>query len=180
MEKSFGEGESLIGPVVKNICETMSEMDGGDHSRDFLTVGSMGHSSSIALGIAQSKPECKIWIIDGDGAALMHLGAMATLGANAPKNVVHIVINNASHETVGGLPTVAGKIDLVKIAEACGYPSAVCVDSFDELDKVLADAKARESLSFIEVRSSIGARADLGRPTTTAKENKENFMEFLK
>lgn len=109
----------------------------------------------------------------------MHLGAMATLGANAPKNVVHIVINNASHETVGGLPTVAGKIDLVKIAEGCGYPKAICVDTFDALDCALNDAKASNELCFIEVKSSIGARADLGRPTTTAKENKENFMEFL-
>ena len=169
---------STTGKASRELFE-IREADGGDHSRDFLTVGSMGHSSSIALGIAQSKPERKIWIIDGDGAALMHLGAMATLGANAPNNVVHIVINNASHETVGGLPTVAGKIDLVRIAEGCGYPRAICVDTFDAFDRALNDAKASNELCFIEVKSSIGARADLGRPTTTAKENKENFMEFL-
>ena len=170
---------STTGKASRELFE-IRENSGGDHSRDFLTVGSMGHSSSIALGIAQKKPERKIWVVDGDGAALMHLGAMATLGANAPKNIVHIVINNSSHETVGGLPTVADKIDLVKIAEGCGYPSAVSVDSPDALDKVLADAKGKSELSFIEIKCSIGARADLGRPTTTAKENKENFMEFLK
>ena len=110
----------------------------------------------------------------------MHLGGMATLGANAPKNIVHIVINNGSHETVGGLPTVAEKIDLVKIAEGCGYKYATSVSTPDALDIALAEAKEREALSLIEIKCSIGARADLGRPTTTAKENKENFMEFLK
>ncbi len=169
---------STTGKASRELFEIREGVD-RDHSRDFLTVGSMGHSSSIALGISQRKPERKIWVLDGDGAALMHLGAMATLGANAPQNVVHIVINNASHETVGGLPTVAGKVDLIKIAEGCGYSRAVSVDTPDALDKALAEAKAADELCFIEVKSSIGARADLGRPTTTAKENKEKFMEFL-
>lgn len=149
------------------------------HSSDFLTVGSMGHSSSIALAIANEKKNRKIWIIDGDGALLMHMGSMALLGVNSPRNVVHIVINNGAHETVGGLPTVAGKVDLCKIAEGCGYSSYTCVDSFDELDAALAEAKCSDKLTFIEVKCSIGAREDLGRPTTTAKENKENFMKYL-
>ena len=111
---------------------------------------------------------------------LMHMGSMAVLGANAPKNVVHVVINNGAHETVGGMPTVAAKIDLVAIAKACGYPNAVCVDSFEALDRELEAAKSRNELSFIEVKCSIGARDDLGRPTTTALENKQNFMDYLK
>jgi phosphonopyruvate decarboxylase len=139
----------------------------------------MGHSSSIALAIANEKKDRRIWIIDGDGALLMHMGSMALLGTSAPKNVIHVVINNAAHETVGGMPTVAGKIDLMKIAEGCGYKNYVSVDSFDALDGALEAAKAREELSFIEVKCSIGARDDLGRPTTTAKENKENFMKYL-
>ena len=143
-------------------------------------MGTMGHASSIALCVAINKPEQKIWCIDGDGAVLMHMGAMAVLGANAPKNMVHIVINNGAHETVGGMPTVAGNIDLVGVAKACGYPYAVSVDSFEELDKELSDAKGRPELSLIEVKCSIGAREDLGRPTTTALENKQNFMEYLK
>ena len=170
---------STTGKASRELFEIREKAD-KNHSRDFLTVGSMGHSSSIALGIAQSKPERKIWVVDGDGAALMHLGGMATLGANSPKNVVHIVINNGSHETVGGLPTVAEKIDLLKIAEGCGYSRAVSVATHDALDAALNDARSAEKLFFIEVKSSIGARADLGRPTTTAKENKESFMEFLK
>jgi phosphonopyruvate decarboxylase len=139
----------------------------------------MGHSSSIALGIAMQKKDRKIWIVDGDGAVLMHMGGMAVLGANAPKNVVHIVINNGAHETVGGMPTVAEKMDLVKVAEGCGYAHAESVDSFEALDKALKNAKEREGLSLLEVKCSIGARADLGRPTTTARENKENFMAYL-
>ena len=109
----------------------------------------------------------------------MHMGAMAVIGANAPKNMVHIVINNGAHETVGGMETVASKVDMVTIAQACGYPYAVNVDSFELLDAELVRAKEREELTFVEVKCSIGARADLGRPTTSARENKENFMNFL-
>lgn len=150
------------------------------HEYDFLTVGSMGHTSSIALGIAVIKKDRKIWIIDGDGAALMHLGGMAVLGANSPENIVHIVINNSAHETVGGMPTVAQKLDFIQIAKGCGYKNAVSVDNFEDLDSALENAKNLKELSFIEVKCSIGARDDLGRPTTTAKENKENFVKYLR
>lgn len=150
------------------------------HKYDFLTVGSMGHSSSIALGVAINKPNTRVWCVDGDGAVLMHMGSMAVLGANAPKNMIHVVVNNGAHETVGGMPTVAGKIDLVAIAKACGYPNAVSVDTYDKLDVELKAAKNRNELSLIEVKCSIGARDDLGRPTTTAIENKQNFMKYLK
>ncbi len=169
---------STTGKASRELFE-IREANGQSHGYDFLTVGSMGHSSSIALGIALQKSEKKIWIVDGDGAVLMHMGSMALLGANAPKNVVHIVINNGAHETVGGMPTVAEKIDLVKIAEGCGYNKAVCVDNFEALERALNEAKEYEGLSLIEVKCSIGARADLGRPTTTAKENKECFMREL-
>lgn len=170
---------STTGKASRELFE-IREANGQSHKYDFLTVGSMGHSSSIALGVALNKPNQKIWCIDGDGAALMHMGAMAVIGVNKPKNLVHIVINNAAHETVGGMPTVAGSIDLVKIATACGYPNAVCVDNFADLDKELKKAGESEKLSFIEVKCAIGAREDLGRPTTTSLENKQNFMEYLK
>lgn len=170
---------STTGKASRELFETRVA-NNQSHKYDFLTVGSMGHSSSIALGIAINKPEQKIWCIDGDGAVLMHMGAMAVIGSNKPKNLVHIVINNGAHETVGGMPTVAANIDVVSIAKACGYPNAVSVDSFELLDKALAEAKSRNELSLIEVKCSIGAREDLGRPTTTAMENKQNFMEYLK
>lgn len=149
------------------------------HKYDFLTVGSMGHSSSIALGIAINKPDTKIWCIDGDGALLMHMGAMAVIGTNCPKNLVHVVINNGAHETVGGMPTVAGQMDIPAVARACGYPYAVSADSFEELDRELAAAKERNALTLIEARCAIGSRGDLGRPTTSAVENKLGFMEYL-
>lgn len=170
---------STTGKASRELFE-IREANSQSHKYDFLTVGSMGHSSSIALGVAINKPDRKIWCIDGDGAVLMHMGAMAVVGANAPKNLVHVVINNAAHETVGGQPTVAGKIDLVAIAKACGYKSAVSVDSFEVLDKALQSAKNASELSLIEVKCSIGAREDLGRPTTTALENKRGFMEYLR
>nr|MCR5632143.1 phosphonopyruvate decarboxylase [Eubacterium sp.] len=169
---------STTGKASRELFE-IREANGQEHKYDFLTVGSMGHSSSIALGVALNKPEKRIWCIDGDGAVLMHMGAMAVVGANAPKNMIHIVINNGAHETVGGMPTVAANMNVVSIAKACGYPNAVSVKSYEALDRELEIAKSRDELSLIEVKCSIGARADLGRPTTTAMENKENFVAFL-
>ena len=169
---------STTGKASRELFE-IREKNGQSHKYDFLTVGSMGHTSSIALGVALQKPQQKIWCIDGDGAMLMHMGAMAVIGANKPSNLVHIVINNGAHETVGGLPTVASEINLVKMAEACGYPYAVRVSEFEQLDKELQAAKERRELTLIEVECAIGAREDLGRPTTTALENKENFMRYL-
>ncbi len=169
---------STTGKASREVFEAR-EANGQSHQYDFLTVGSMGHSSSIAMGIAIQKPDRKIWCIDGDGAALMHMGAMAVIGSNKLSNMIHILINNGAHETVGGMNTVASKVDMVAIAKACGYEYVTSVEDFDSLDEELLMAKDRQQLTFIEVKCSIGARADLGRPTTTAKENKENFMEYL-
>ena len=169
---------STTGKASRELFEIREEKK-QSHEYDFLTVGSMGHSSAIAMELAVRKPEKKVWVIDGDGAVLMHMGSMALLGTNAPKNVVHVVINNAAHETVGGMPTVANKIDLVKIAQGCGYPKAISVDTLEELDNVLKEVKESEELTMIEVKCAIGARDNLGRPTTTAKENKENFMKYV-
>ncbi|MBQ9315001.1 MAG: phosphonopyruvate decarboxylase [Clostridia bacterium] len=176
-------GEDIIvsttGKASRELFE-IREANGQSHKYDFLTVGSMGHSSSIALGIALQKPNTRVWVIDGDGSVLMHMGAMAVIGANSPKNMIHIVINNGAHETVGGMPTVSEKINLPKIAEGCGYPEIHSVDSFSELDRLLEKVKEFDRLTFVEIKCSIGARDDLGRPTTTAKENKINFMNYLK
>lgn len=179
--KASGEDPivSTTGKASRELFETRVA-NGQSHKYDFLTVGSMGHSSSIALGVAINKPNTRVWCVDGDGAVLMHMGSMAVLGNYKPNNMIHIVINNGAHETVGGMPTVASNIDLVAIAKACGYPNAVCVDNFEDLDKELKVAKGRNELSLIEVKCSIGAREDLGRPTTTARENKQKFMEYLK
>lgn len=170
---------STTGKASRELFEIREASHQG-HGFDFLTVGSMGHSSSIALGIALQKPERKLWIIDGDGAALMHMGAMAVMGAYKPENVVHIVINNGAHETVGGQPTVMSRVDVVTIAKGCGYPSAVSVDSFEKLDEALKNAREGKELTLIEVKCAIGARENLGRPTTTARQNKESFMAELR
>ena len=155
---------------------------GQSHGCDFLTVGSMGHSSSIALGIALQKNDRRVWCIDGDGAALMHLGAMAVMGASQPKNLIHIVLNNEAHESVGGMPTAmaAKRMDLPGMARACGYLSAVSVDTAQGLKEALAAAKAGRRLAFIEVKCALGARADLGRPKEPPAQNRAALMAHLK
>lgn len=173
-------------PVVSTTGKASRELfeyraaQGQDHSRDFLTVGSMGHASSIALGAALHRPEKRVWCLDGDGAMLMHMGAMAVIGQAGPQNLIHVVLNNAAHESVGGMPTAAGGLDLPAIARACGYAHAAAAATTEELDAALAEAKARNALCLIEVKCAIGARSDLGRPTTTPQENKRAFMERLK
>jgi phosphonopyruvate decarboxylase len=170
---------STTGKASRELFE-IRERNKQSHEYDFLTVGSMGHSSSIALGVALNKPNQKVWCIDGDGAFLMHMGSAAVLGSISPDNLVHVLINNGAHETVGGMPTAISKVNVKKIAEACNYKKIYKVKNFKELDKALSEAKENKELTFIEVLSSIGARSDLGRPTTTALENKENFMKYLK
>ena len=169
---------STTGKASRELYEHREARNQG-HGWDFLTVGSMGHSSSIALGIAAQRPGRRVWCLDGDGAALMHLGAMAVIGANRPGNLIHVVLNNEAHESVGGMPTVAGRVDLCAIARACGYPWAVSVDSPEGLGKVLGEAKGVRRLAFLEVKCALGARADLGRPATSPQENKAAFMEHL-
>ena len=170
---------STTGKASRELFE-IREANSQPHGYDFLTVGSMGHSSSIALGVAINKPEKKVWCIDGDGAVLMHMGAIPVIGSIKPKNLVHIVINNSAHETVGGMPTVAGDIDITRMALDCGYPSAVKVNNFNDLDVELENAKRNNELCLIEVKCSVESRFNLGRPTTTALENKEFFMDYLK
>ena len=169
---------STTGKASRELFE-IREANKQGHAFDFLTVGSMGHSSSIALGIAAQKPQSKVWIIDGDGAALMHMGSMALLGSSKLKNIVHIIINNGAHETVGGQPTVMQNVDVCMIAEGCGYSNIIRVSTPDELDNALKKAKNSNELFFIEAKCAIGARDNLGRPTTSARENKEGFMKYL-
>ena len=169
---------STTGKASRELFEAREAL-GQDHSRDFLTVGSMGHASSIALGAALHRPEARVWCLDGDGALLMHMGALAVIGQAGPENLVHVVLNNGAHESVGGMPTAAGGLDLPGIARACGYPHAVTVRTPEELKRALEEVRDRRTLSLIEVKCAVGARADLGRPTTTPQENKRAFMARL-
>ena len=170
---------STTGKTSRELFE-IRERNQQSHAYDFLTVGSMGHSSSIALGIALNKPNKTVWCIDGDGAVLMHMGSMAVIGAKKPENLIHVVINNGSHESVGGMPTVSDTVNLPEIAKACNYSSVFSVSSKDELEAVLLSLAEQPKPVFIEVKSAIGSRPDLGRPTTTPVENKENLMAFLR
>jgi phosphonopyruvate decarboxylase len=170
---------STTGKISRELFEGR-EWSGESHERDFLTVGSMGHSIMIALGIAQAKPEQRIWCIDGDGAVLMHTGALAIIGSQKPKNLVHIVLNNAAHESVGGAPTAAGSVDFSAAAKAFGFRDVFSVSTQDELEKALAICAAEHGPLFLEVKVALGSRDNLGRPTTTPAENKDAFMAYLR
>lgn len=169
---------STTGKASRELFEIREE-NFQSHKYDFLTVGSMGHSSSIALGVAINKPNTKVWCIDGDGAVLMHLGSMPVIGSVNPDNLVHIVINNGAHETVGGMPTAISNLNIPLFAKYCGYKKIFTADNYIELDKILKEAKESKELTFIEVKSSISSRKDLGRPTTSALDNKYAFMNYL-
>ena len=149
------------------------------HSADFLTVGSMGHASSIALGIAEQRPHERIWCLDGDGAALMHLGAMAAIGAAVPENLVHVLLNNQAHESVGGQPTAAVQADFSRIAAGCGYPQILRAENEQELAVCLQKIRNSRMLTLLEIHVAIGSRDTLGRPTSSPIENKKAFMEVL-
>ena len=146
---------------------------------DFLTVGSMGHASHIALGMASARPEARVVCLDGDGAVLMHMGALATIGARRPANLRHIVLNNGAHDSVGGQPTVALDIDLVAVARACGYPWAARADDAATLAARLPELLAAPGPGLLEVRVARGAREDLGRPTAPPLVRKAAFMARL-
>lgn len=169
---------STTGMISRELFEYRTAMGQG-HERDFLTVGSMGHASMIALGIALQHPERKVYCFDGDGASIMHMGNMAIVGSKHPNNYVHVVFNNGAHDSVGGQPTVGHKIDLVGIAKAMHYDDAVCVVTSEQLRKALGNVHTK-GLQLIEVRVKKGNRKDLGRPTTTPIQNKEALMDFLK
>ncbi|MGI6004418.1 MAG: phosphonopyruvate decarboxylase [Christensenellales bacterium] len=155
------------------------ENSGQGHEKDFLTVGSMGHSVMIAMGIAAQKPERKVYCLDGDGAVLMHMGSLAVAGMHKVANLVHLVVNNGAHETVGGLPTVAGGLKLSAVAQALGYCQVYRAQNEAELTHALESAAKDEGPVFIEAVSDLFSRDDLGRPTTTPRQNKAALMDYL-
>ncbi|MBR0266481.1 MAG: phosphonopyruvate decarboxylase [Clostridia bacterium] len=170
---------STTGKLSREIFE-LREARGEDHRRDFLTVGSMGHASMIALRIAEEKPDRRVWCLDGDGAAFMHLGSLPLIGRRSPKNLVHVIINNGAHETVGGMPVCSRALNLRELARAAGYPRILAADSPDSLREALSSLKAFEGPVLLEIRCACGARANLGRPTTTPLQNRDAFMDFLR
>ncbi|MBQ4484484.1 MAG: phosphonopyruvate decarboxylase [Prevotella sp.] len=183
---ALGENDCIVsttGMISRELFEYRAAMKQG-HERDFLTVGSMGHASQIALGIALAQPDRKVWCFDGDGASIMHMGNMAIVANKAPKNYIHVVFNNGAHDSVGGQPTVGLHIDLPAVAKAVGYKVVMSVESKEELEKQLSTLNSQlstlEGPILLEIRVRKGNRKDLGRPTTTPIQNKEALMEFLK
>ena len=168
---------STTGMISRELFEYRTAMN-QSHERDFLTVGSMGHASQIALGIAIAKQDRIVWCFDGDGASIMHMGSMAIVAQKAPKNYIHVIFNNGAHDSVGGQPTVGLDIDLPAIAKAVGYKQVFSVDNQADLEKQLSNLG--EGPVFWEVKVKKGNRKDLGRPTTTPIQNKEALMSFLK
>jgi phosphonopyruvate decarboxylase len=178
---TLGEKDCIVsttGMISRELFEYRAAMNQG-HERDFLTVGSMGHASQIALGIAMAKTDRKVWCFDGDGAAIMHMGSMAIVANKAPKNYVHIVFNNGAHDSVGGQPTVGLKIDLPAVAKAVGYKNAFSVDNKEDLLECLKALRVVEGPVLLQVCVKKGNRKDLGRPTTTPIQNKNSLMAFL-
>ncbi|MFA7032707.1 MAG: phosphonopyruvate decarboxylase [Bacilli bacterium] len=169
---------STTGKTSRELFE-LRKKRGEPHDFDFLTVGSMGYSSSIALGIATGT-DCDVWCLDGDGSMLMHMGAMSMIGLMKPPNYFHVLFNNESHESVGGYPTPITSINMCKVAESCGYASNHSVSTTEELKSVLVEIKKYPGPHFVEVKVTIGSRNDLGRPTITPIENKQIFMNKIR
>ena len=169
---------STTGKISRELYE-LRERCGQTHERDFLTVGSMGHAGSLALGINLARPNLRVLCLDGDGAALMHMGALAINGVRAGRRFFHIVLNNEAHESVGGQPTVAGRIDLSRVAAACGYRVLPPVREQARLDDSLQALAASHGPAFLDVFVSLASRSDLGRPRETPAENKALFMSFI-
>lgn len=170
-------------PVVSTTGMTSRELfelrkkSGEGNEKDFLTVGGMGHASAIATGIALSKGDQKVLCLDGDGALLMHMGIL-TNTADC-RNLLHVVINNGVHDSVGGQPTKANSLDLGAIAKACGYQYVYRANDADEIRRAIKSMLQGSGSSFLEIQCRQGARPDLGRPDRTPAESKRDFMQFL-
>ena len=170
---------STTGKASRELFEIRASL-GHPPGSDFLTVGSMGHASHIALGVARAQPKKQVYCLDGDGALLMHMGALATIASVGPTNFKHLLINNGAHESVGGQPTAGFDVDFPAIAKACGYRSTDSTNKVDELPSKLDRLSSSEGPSLLEIRTQCGSRAELGRPTTSPLENKQAFMRRLR
>jgi phosphonopyruvate decarboxylase len=170
---------STTGKTSREIFE-IRENNNEPHFKDFLTVGSMGHCSSIALGIAIAQPKRKVVCVDGDGAFLMHLGSLAAIGKAQPNNFYHILMNNYVHESVGGQKTSIDAIDVQGIVNSSKYAGVSQIDNESDLENGIENILNTKGPQFLEIKLKPGSRADLGRPTIKPVDNKRNLIEFLK
>lgn len=169
---------STTGKASRELFEIREQNKQG-HEKDFLTVGSMGHASMIAMGIALEKKNKTVWCIDGDGAAIMHFGSIIVNAKTHCNHLIYVILNNGAHETVGGMPVAGGTVDFCKLVSAAGYETCLKAHNEQELKACMEKVKNIEGTKFIEIMVALGSREDLGRPTTTPQQNKNSFMEFL-
>jgi phosphonopyruvate decarboxylase len=169
---------STTGKTSREVFELRQQR--GESASDFLTVGGMGHTSSIAMGVALAAPKRRVIAIDGDGSMLMHLGALPIIGNHSSNNLIHIVLNNQCHESVGGQPTVAGEIDIQKLAIASGYNAYFCASEQDSITDIWTNIEPNSGPVFFEIKIAKGSRDDLGRPTSSPIENKQAFMRHVR
>ena len=170
---------STTGKISRELYEQSNRLY-GNHDSVFMTVGGMGHASMIAFGIAKADESRRVVCIDGDGAALMHMGALPFLASNAPKNYGHIVINNQAHESVGAMPTGCQDVNFTKLAEAAGYRKTLRVATEAELEKLTELVENVCGPVLIEIMVALDSRPDLGRPVETAAQNRDAFMSYLR
>lgn len=170
---------STTGKISRELYE-QSNRRKGSHENLFMTVGGMGHASMIAYGIAQENPGRRVICVDGDGAVLMHMGTLPFIASRASENFVHVVMNNRAHESVGAMPTDCGSVSLSEMAKAAGYKKVSRVQNENELKQAAELLRESEGPVFLEIQVSLGSRADLGRPAETARENRDDFMDYLK
>ena len=169
---------STTGKISRELYE-QSQAVYGDHDNIFMTVGGMGHASMIALGIAKSRSDKKVVCIDGDGAALMHMGALPFIAAQAPENFYHIVINNQAHESVGAMPTGCQQTEFAQVARAAGYCEAAKLETMEAVTQIGEWLTKKTGPLLWEIPVSLEVRNNLGRPKENARENKEGFMRTL-
>jgi phosphonopyruvate decarboxylase len=170
---------ATTGKTSRELFEFRARNNQGHH-RDFLTVGGMGHANQIALGISIAKPNKTVYCFDGDGAALMHTGSLGIIGDLNFNNFKHIIFNNGAHDSVGGQPTIGFDINFGNIAKAFNYNKVFRIEKLNDFDEIFLNFQKEQGPCLLEIIVNKGARKDLGRPTISPKENKNNFINFLK
>ncbi|MCM3745166.1 phosphonopyruvate decarboxylase [Sporosarcina luteola] len=150
-----------------------------DCSNNLYMVGSMGCVSSLGLGLALARKDLNIVAIDGDGSLLMRMGSLATNGTYQPENMLHILLDNQSHDSTGGQRTVSHNVNFVDIAAACGYEKSIYIHSLEELENEINEWKKTKGLTFLFIKIAKGSKQNLGRPTVTPSEVKIRLQRFI-
>ncbi|MCP4450313.1 MAG: phosphonopyruvate decarboxylase [Planctomycetes bacterium] len=178
---AVGKSDAIVsttGKISRELYECRDRAGQG-HQREFLTVGSMGHASQIAMGIALARPDRQVYCLDGDGAMLMHMGSAAIVGAAGVANFKHVIFNNGVHDSVGGMATAGLRVSFTEIVKACGYTEAWRVERRENLAETVGRLRSAQGPAMLEIMVQKGARTDLGRPKTSPIKNKTAFIEFL-